>query len=247
MKVVPARGTSSADAFVRELSRAMLPVHGNLVQVLDGGIADGCGYLVMQWVDGLDLELVAGLLRLHGRLLPPTLAAFVVAQVLRGLDFLHRLDGGGQAHGNVRASHVLLSISGEVKLAGLGRGKGTPADDMFEVGLLLHELLTGDRSRAPVLRREAVLPRPIDALRLRLLAPDPIDRGTAREALRGLEAWTGYADRTTALAELMQWLTGVEHPRTFEPVASPASPRWPRVLAAVGAVAAIAVGVLAWL
>ncbi len=118
---------------------------------------------------------------------------------------------------------------------------------MFEVGLLLHELLTGDRSRAPVLRREAVLPRPIDALRLRLLAPDPIDRGTAREALRGLEAWTGYADRTTALAELMQWLTGVEHPRTFEPVASPASPRWPRVLAAVGAVAAIAVGVLAWL
>jgi serine/threonine protein kinase len=245
VKVVP---VPSRRAFARELARARVPVHANLVQVLDGGVADGCGYLVMQWVDGLDLELVAGLLRLHGELIAPPLAAFIVGQVLRGLDYVHHLDGGGEAHGGVQGSHVLLSIAGEVKLGGHGRAhRSSCADDMFEVGLVLHELLTGERTRAPDLGRHDGVPRPLDELRRRLLLSDPAQRPTVREALRALETWGGHADHTTALTDLMRALTGVHNPRTVEPYDLPPPARWHRVVAAAGAVAAITAGVLAWL
>jgi hypothetical protein len=214
--------------------------------VLHGGVADRCGYVVMQWVDGLDLELVAGLLRMSGRVIPPRVAAFVVAQVLRGLEWLHRLDGGGQAHGGVKGSHVLLSISGEVRLTGHARTAGTIADDIFEVGLLLHELLVGERTRTPTVAACPTVPRSLDMLRRRMLARDPLERPSAREALRAIESWSGHGDRTTELAELMRALTGVEHPRTVQPFDDDTSMRWSRVVAMAGAAAAIVAGVVAW-
>jgi hypothetical protein len=244
VKVVAVR---SRPAFACEVARAMVPVHGNLVQVIEGRIVDGMGVLVMQWVDGLDLELVVGLLRMHGRLVPVPVAAFVVGQLLRGLDYLHRLDGAGEAHCAVRSSHVLLSICGEVKLAGYGRPRGaSAADDVLEVGLVLHELLTAEYTRTPAPGPRDGVPRPLDALRQRMLAPDPLDRPSVAQALAALEAWSGHGDRTTQLAALMRELTGVDHPRTIEPWQWRTPSRWRRVLAAAGAALALAAGALAW-
>jgi hypothetical protein len=247
VKIVPLPTAAARVAFAREVAQSMVPVHANLVQVLHGGVAGRCGYVVMQWVDGLDLELVAGLLRMSGRVIPPRVVAFVVAQVLRGLQWLHRLDGGGQAHGGVRGSHVLLSISGEVRLIGHARSQCcTMADDILEVGLLLHELLVGERTRTPTVAACPSVPRSLDMLRRRMLARDPLERPSAHEALRAIEAWSGHGDRTTELAELMRTLTGVDHPRTVQPFDDDTSTRWSRVVAMAGAAAAIVAGVVAW-
>lgn len=42
--------------------------------------------------------------------------AFIIAEVIKGLDYLHSLE---IRHGDVVSSQVMLSQSGEVKLAGL--------------------------------------------------------------------------------------------------------------------------------
>ena len=148
--------------------------HRNLVAVHGLGLHDGTYYVVMDHVDGADLDTLR---RRHAA--PPALAVHLVAEVLLGLHHLHTLtdDAGrplGLVHRDVSPSNVLVSRSGEVKLADYGiakatylagdtqanvrRGKyaymspeqvaGEPLDarsDEFGVGVMLVELLTGRR------------------------------------------------------------------------------------------------------
>jgi eukaryotic-like serine/threonine-protein kinase len=148
--------------------------HRNLVAVHGLGLCDGTYYVVMDYVDGADLDTLR---RRHA--VPPALAVHLVAEVLLGLHYLHALhdDAGrplGLVHRDVSPSNVLVSSSGEVKLADYGiakatrlasdtqvnirRGKyaymspeqvaGEPLDarsDLFGVGVVLVELLTGRR------------------------------------------------------------------------------------------------------
>lgn len=148
--------------------------HRNLVAVHDLGLHEGTYFVVMDYVDGMDV----GTLRKHA-LPDPGLAVHVAAEVLLGLHHLHRLTDDqqrplGLVHRDVSPSNVLLSTSGEVKLADYGivkatrlagntavnirRGKfgymspeqvaGDPLDarsDLFSVVVMLAELLTGTR------------------------------------------------------------------------------------------------------
>ena len=148
--------------------------HRNLVAVHDLGFHEGSYYVVMDFVDGADL----GSLRRRSQ--PSVdLAAHLVAEVLLGLHHLHRLPDEhgrplGLVHRDVSPSNVLISSSGEVKLADYGivkatrlagntaanirRGKfgymspeqvaGEPLDarsDLFSVMVMFVELLTGER------------------------------------------------------------------------------------------------------
>ncbi len=109
--------------------------------------------------------------------LPPLLAAFVAAECLQALDYAHRRkspDGAelGIVHRDVTPRNVLLSWAGEVKLTDFGiavlagdatsKATGTPAymapeqargealdvrADIYAVGLVLREALTGARAR----------------------------------------------------------------------------------------------------
>lgn len=148
--------------------------HRNLVAVQNLGLHDGSYYVVMDFVDGADL----GSLRRSSQ---PSVARAIhlVGEVLLGLHHLHRLadEHGrplGLVHRDVSPSNVLVSSSGEVKLADYGiakatrlagntaanirRGKfgymspeqvaGEPLDarsDLFSVMVMLVELITGDR------------------------------------------------------------------------------------------------------
>ena len=220
----------------------MVPSHNNLVQVLDAGTNAGDGYLVMQWVDGVSVAVVVGVMQMHGRCVPVRTSAFIVIQVLRALAYLHRLDSRGRAHGSVRASHVMLGSSGEVKLAPPGDDTAaSPADDIREVGILLHCLLTGELTRTPTSEHVLDIPAPLEVLRQHLLAEDPTDRPTAAEALQALETWSGARDETRSITELVYHFTGLDHPRTMPnpPPAQP-SPRWPKALFAAVAVAIVA-------
>ncbi|MCA9613742.1 MAG: serine/threonine protein kinase [Myxococcales bacterium] len=147
--------------------------HRNVVQVHTLGVDEGVHYVVMDFVDGLDLEHA-----LERDELPLELALLVLEEVASALAYAHALadERGplGLVHRDVSPSNVLLSVAGEVKLADFGIAKKTklaettrasirrgkyaymspeqvagralgPASDQFGLGVAMVELLTGAR------------------------------------------------------------------------------------------------------
>lgn len=161
-------------ALVREACTAGRLAHRNLAAVLDLGVDDGVTYVVMEHVDGGDLDTLG-----RGRgPLPLPLALLVAEELALGLDHLHRAadDRGlplGLVHRDVSPSNVLVSRAGEVKLGDFGIAKATAladltggtrkgkyaymspeqlagepltgASDQFALGVTLVELATGAR------------------------------------------------------------------------------------------------------
>lgn len=170
--------------FVDEARLSMMLSHSNLVQVFDVGEQSGRSYLVMEWVDGLDLARLIACMRDAGEPIDFKIIAHVIGEVLRGLAYVHELGGDERTaivHRDISPHNVLLSVSGEVKISDFGvarlsteetsglhvRGKlrymppeqvrgesKDPTIDLFAVGALLHELLDGVRFRAGLERDE---------------------------------------------------------------------------------------------
>ena len=172
--------------FVDEARLSMMLSHSNLVQVFDVGEQSGRSYLVMEWVDGLDLSRLISAMREAGEVIDFAIIAHVIGEVLRGLAYAHELGGDERTaivHRDISPHNVLLSVSGEVKVSDFGvarltteetsglhvRGKlrymppeqvrgdsKHPTIDLFAVGALLHEMLDGVRFRAGLERDELV-------------------------------------------------------------------------------------------
>jgi serine/threonine-protein kinase len=115
---------SYVDAFVAEAKRMSLLAHPNIVQVIDFGVGvDADYFLVLELVDGLDLERLAKSFTRRAERFPLDLALFVADGVLRGLHHAHTQrfpDGVGLVHRDVSPSNVLVSKVGEVKVADFG-------------------------------------------------------------------------------------------------------------------------------
>jgi len=247
--------------FVEEARLSMLLGHSNIVQVFDAGSQQGVAYLAMEWVDGPNLDQLTRLARERRLPVPPALAAHIIGEILQALAYAHTVTRDGEPlgliHRDVSPQNVLISVSGEVKLADFGiarlareetsglflKGKlrymppeqicgvsNAPTVDLYAVGAILHELLDGVRFRdgdddpaiyaqiqncgIPELRRRNV-PPVLDALRRRLLEPDPERRlGSAIEGLELLRTWTGYRNETLVLARLARLCLGVTAPRS---------------------------------
>src|SRR5688572_6043485 len=75
--------------FETEVRLSMLLSHSNIVQVFDAGREDGHTYLVMEWVEGLDLSRLEDHMRRSGAAFDVDVAVPVVAEVLRGLAYAH--------------------------------------------------------------------------------------------------------------------------------------------------------------
>ncbi len=121
------------DMFVAEAHIALSLNHPNVVQVFDFGHQVGAGnaatfYLVMEFVEGLDLLRLINAAHQVGRRVPFGLSAYIVQQVAKGLDYAHRkTDEFGEAlgivHRDVSPQNVLCSIDGSVKLVDFGIAK----------------------------------------------------------------------------------------------------------------------------
>ncbi len=124
--------------FRRELAALGNLDHPNLVRASDAGELDGRPYLVMDFVEGIDLH------RLISRLgpLPVAEACAVAQQVARGLHYLHEQK---LVHRDVKPSNLMLTPDGTVKILDLGLAlmhADHPAHEtMSDTGLVLG---TGD-------------------------------------------------------------------------------------------------------
>ncbi|MBI2389012.1 MAG: protein kinase [Deltaproteobacteria bacterium] len=123
-----AREPKFVEMFVREAKLAVRLSHANVVQVFDLGRVGDSLFIAMEYVHGLDLATLLTWIRRRGRQLPASVAAYVAAEVAKGLDHAHRrrdeqLRPLGIVHRDVSPQNVLLSYEGEVKVTDFGIAK----------------------------------------------------------------------------------------------------------------------------
>jgi len=99
--------------FHREMEVVARLDHPNIVRATDAGEADGQHYLVMEYVDGLDLGRVV---KRYGPL-PIVEACEIIRQVASGLQHAHE---NGLVHRDIKPNNLMLSTRGEVKILDLG-------------------------------------------------------------------------------------------------------------------------------
>ncbi|HLT39739.1 MAG TPA: serine/threonine-protein kinase [Enhygromyxa sp.] len=111
--------------FLDEARLSMLLRNSNIVQVHDvAEVADGTCYMVMEFVEGLNLAELSDKLRRAGEAMPDSIIAFIIGEVLKGLAHAHELRHEGQhktvVHRDVSPHNVMLSVFGEVKIMDFG-------------------------------------------------------------------------------------------------------------------------------
>jgi tetratricopeptide (TPR) repeat protein len=230
LKLVQSGLTTSPEAlrrFRRELSLALSVTHRNVCRVHDLGEVEGTVFISMEFVSGQTLR---DLIRSVGRL-SPRQTITLGRQICAGLDAIH---GEEIVHRDLKPSNIMVDRNGHAVLMDFGlarqpggepltgagavlgtlaylspeQARGAPADtrsDIYTVGLILYEMLTGrrppgDRGPLPLAARPPSEPCPsprelapevsatLDELVMRCLDRDPERRfPSARDLERALE------------------------------------------------------------
>jgi serine/threonine-protein kinase len=211
--------------FAREAALAKRLSHPNVVRVLGSGEADGRAFIVLEYVDGRDL---AEELRREGPLEPARVAE-LGAQAAAALAHAHER---GLVHRDVKPHNLLLTGEGTLKVSDFGIARVvdgtqltqigtvlgtaaylapeqaageevTAAADVYALGAVLYELLTGAPPQsastvAELVHRRAEgeppppsavapdVPVELDSLVLACLREHPGDRPSAGEVQRVL-------------------------------------------------------------
>ncbi|HET8925097.1 MAG TPA: serine/threonine-protein kinase [Candidatus Acidoferrum sp.] len=159
------RNTAALSRFHSEVRIARQVSHPNVCRVFDIGDV-GVPFLSMEYVDGEDL---ASVVRRIGRLSPDK-ATEVARQICAGLAAAHER---GVVHRDLKPANVMLDGAGKIRITDFGLAgiaasiqgadvrAGTPAymapeqlagrevtakSDIFSLGLILYEILTGKRA-----------------------------------------------------------------------------------------------------
>jgi serine/threonine protein kinase/tetratricopeptide (TPR) repeat protein len=215
--------------FKQELILSRNITHKNVVRIYDLGEADGIRFISMEYVDGEDLRT---LLRREGKFSPKE-AIVVMEQVCRALDSAH---SEGVIHRDLKPQNIMRDQHGRIVVMdfGLARSLGDSGltqtgaivgtmeymspeqalgstldqrSDIFSVGLIFYELLTGkspyeaDTAIASLMKRtreqarpvsdvDASVPRSLSAIVGRCLEREPANRyHSSVELLQQLTTW----------------------------------------------------------
>jgi eukaryotic-like serine/threonine-protein kinase len=224
--------------FEREACLAAPLSHPNIVAVYDVGEEDGRPFIVMEYVEG---ESVAEALRRGGRF-PVAESLRIALDACAGLGAAH---AAGLVHRDIKPHNLLITPEGTVKIAdfGLARslegtfltdhgtvmgtaaylapeqldgGEVSAAADVYSLGAVLYELLTGEAPRSastlvelvqrghdepvrPVHELAADVPSAVEAAVMHALATDPAARPPSADAfateLRSAEDATTVVSR----------------------------------------------------
>ncbi len=162
-------GPVDADArarFEREAKAAARLQHPNIVTIYELGEHEGSPFMALELLEGIDLQRA-----IEGGIRPdPKLTLPIVLQVLAGLGHAHE---AGIVHRDVKPSNVFLARGRPAKIMDFGVARlaggattaglvvGTPnymspeqvsagevdgRSDLFSVGLILYELVTGEKA-----------------------------------------------------------------------------------------------------
>lgn len=130
------------EMFINEAKIAVGLSHANIVQVFDLGVADGSYFIAMEYVAGMDLATLLKASAKLERTMPSDLAAYVVSELAKGLDYAHRRRDAEMrpmnlVHRDVSPQNILASHEGEVKLTDFGIAKArTQAQAATEMGVV---------------------------------------------------------------------------------------------------------------
>ncbi len=156
---------SFLDRFINEARSMAGFSHPNVVNVYDVGRDGQRYYIVMEFVPGEDLRQLLE----RRRTLPTKQALDIARQMAQGIGYAHRK---GLVHRDVKPGNILITPTGEVKVADFGiakamasagftepgvvwgttaylspeqiRGEGaSPASDVYSMGIVLYEMLAG--------------------------------------------------------------------------------------------------------
>lgn len=252
--------------FQREARAAASLSHPNIVTVHDVGQDRGRYYIVMEYVDGQNLK---ELIRKEAPF-PIERALDLAVQICAGVGYAHR---AGIVHCDVKPQNVLVTPDGRAKVTDFGIARAlssatiplsetvwgtphyfapeqaagrppTPASDVYAIGVILYEMLTGrlpfdadsytalalkhiHEEPPPLSQFNPHIPAQLESIVHKVLAKEPSARyRTAEQFGRILISYRREALLTTAGRPVIRL---EEAPSMVRPPAPPAPPRRPEV------------------
>jgi hypothetical protein len=229
LKILPAEvggDPAVAERFAREARALARLTHPSIVAVHDFGECAGRFYLLMEFVDGVNLRHL-----LRERRLKPEESLRIVPQICEALQYAHEQ---GVVHRDIKPENILLDKNGQVKIADFGLAKllgqktaesaltgsqqvmGTPhymapeqmerplevdhRADIYSLGVVFYEMLTGELPLgrfAPPSQRVQVDVR-LDEVVLRTLEKEPDRRYQHASDVKSEVEWITAATPSTA-------------------------------------------------
>jgi eukaryotic-like serine/threonine-protein kinase len=186
-------GGPAAEGFLSHAHAVSGVTHPSLARVWDAVDEGDRAYVVSEWVTGTPFTAL-----LRDGALDADSAAGTVARVADGVATAH---AAGIAFGGVHPDHVVVTGTGEVKLAQVvGDGRAAAADDVRGLGALLYGALTAHWPLAPT--GGAASLRPATTSSGHLLSPRQVRAGVPEDlstlAVRALDQSSPHGVRSAA-------------------------------------------------
>lgn len=267
------------ERFLQEARAAANLSHPNIVTIHDFGHDAGRYFIVMEHVQGVHLKQYIrqkGALRLQE-------SVDLMVQISAGVGYAHR---AGLVHCDLKPQNILVAPDGRVKITDFGiaralatiteheshsiiwgtphylapeiasGGAPSPASDVYALGIVLYEMLTGrlpfdaaDTRRIAELQLAASPPPPrkinpdipenLELLLLKVLAKEPAARyRNADQFGRVLTSFSSQLDIKDQDIEIPQYALEVENETRALPAAKPGLD-WLAILLALGALLAL--------
>jgi serine/threonine protein kinase len=174
--------------FIGEAKLVADLVHTNIVQTYHLGEMGGDFYMVMEYVNGVNLDQLLGRHRISGVQFPVQLAVFVISRVCRGLAYAHEKQDReghllGIVHRDVGPKNIMIAHEGDVKLTdfGIAKARNLMYNAEGEVIAGKDDYLSPEQARCEVTDGRADLFACGIVLAEMLLGYNPFSAGTPEE------------------------------------------------------------------